>query len=74
MRDLLNSGTFTSTTDTDEYWLRSKRHRAAPFWNLGVSFKISNIKDKRPDGEEGEGGDDRDDDDSSFGDDGGMDF
>ena len=75
MRDLLNTGTFTSTTDTPEYWLKSKRHRAAPFWNLGVSFKINSIKDKRPDGEEGEGGDRDDDDDSSFGgDEGGMDF
>ena len=37
-----------------------------------MSFKISSIKDKRPDGEEGEGGEARDDDDSSFGDEGGI--
>lgn len=75
MRDLLNSGTFKSTTDTPEYWLYSKRHRAAPFWNLGVSFKINNTKDKRPDGEEGDaGGEGGSDDSSSFGDEGGMDF
>ena len=75
MRDLLNSGTFKSTTDTPEYWLYSKRHRTAPFWNLGVSFKINNTKDKRPDGEEGDaGGEGGSDDTSSFGDEGGMDF
>ncbi|MBR2105420.1 MAG: hypothetical protein IJ933_09105, partial [Bacteroidales bacterium] len=62
-------------TDTPEYWLYSKRHRAAPFWNLGVSFKINNTKDKRPEGEEGDaGGEVGSDDTSSFGDEGGMDF
>lgn len=75
MRDMLNTGTSKSTTDTPEFWLYTERHRAAPFWNLGVSFKISNIKDKRPGDDEREGGSDRDDDsDSSFGDEGGMDF
>lgn len=74
MRDILNTGTSKSTTDTDEYWLYTERHRAAPFWNLGVSYKINNMKDKRLDGDDSEGGD-RDDDDSSFGgDEGGMDF
>ncbi|MBO7440539.1 MAG: TonB-dependent receptor [Bacteroidales bacterium] len=74
MRDMLNTGTSKSTTDTPEFWLHTERHRAAPFWNLGISYKFNSIKEKRPDGEEGEGGDRDDEDDSSFGDDGGMDF
>ncbi|MCR5453775.1 MAG: TonB-dependent receptor family protein [Bacteroidales bacterium] len=77
MRDMLNTGTFKSTTDTEEYWLYNERHRAAPFWNLGVSFKINNVKDKRPDGEEGNGGSSSDDNSSFGGEDmggGGMDF
>jgi hypothetical protein len=36
-------------------------------WNLGISFKINSMKEKRPEGEEGgEAGDDAGGDDNSF--------
>ncbi len=67
MRDMLNTGTSKQTTDTPEYWLYTERHRVAPMWNLGISFKINSMKEKRPEGEEGgEAGDDAGGDDNSF--------
>lgn len=61
MRDMLNTGTSKQTTDTPEYWLYTERHRAAPMWNLGISFKINSYKEKRPNGYEGgEGGEEGD--------------
>ncbi len=56
MRDITGSRKFKSTTDTPEYWLYSERYRDAPVWNVGLSFKINNFKEKGPDGGDGDGG------------------
>ena len=62
MRDMTGAHKRKSTTDTPAYWLYTERYRAAPVWNLGISYKFNNFKEKRPDMEEGdddrsEGGD-----------------
>ncbi|MBQ3657964.1 MAG: TonB-dependent receptor [Bacteroidales bacterium] len=72
MRDMTGAHKRKQTTDTPEYYLYTERYRQAPVWNLGISFKINSVKDKRPEGEEGEGGSDNDSMDNSF--EGGSDF
>ena len=68
IRDIFKTQNMESTTETDTYWLYSKRYRKSPNWNIGVSFKINNYKEKGPDeGGESGGSDD-------FGGGGGMDF
>jgi len=57
MRDMFNTRKRESTTITDEYYLYSNRHNTWPVWNAGVSIKLNNFKEKRPDGAgEGDGG------------------
>ena len=46
MRDITGTRKNKSTTDTEEYYLYSERWRQAPMWNLGLSFKINNFKEK----------------------------
>lgn len=53
MRDLFNTRKSESETYTDEYYLYTKRHSTWPIWNVGISFKINNFKEKMP----GRGGD-----------------
>lgn len=54
MRDIFGTRRNESTTDTPEYYLYTKRYRDAPMWNIGLSFKINNFKEKfNPNGEGG---------------------
>lgn len=56
MRDIFNTRTHKSETYTDTYYLYSKRYRDAPVWNIGLSYKINNFKEKGPGGMGGDEG------------------
>ncbi|MCQ2975780.1 MAG: TonB-dependent receptor [Bacteroidales bacterium] len=74
VRDIFKTQNSESTTETDTYWMYSKRYRKAPMWTIGVNFKINNYKERNmPEGEEG-GGDSDHDSDFGGGEGGGMDF
>lgn len=48
VRDITGAHKRKQTTDTPSYWLYTERYRVAPVWNIGISFKINNYKDRKP--------------------------